>query len=76
MQKLVARAMAVVSLLYIIQAENPVGTAHFAFGLVVIILQLINVRKSCMAVHGDHGGSLQEEVLLRGSIFTKLTQMS
>ena len=27
-----------------LQEQNPVGTAHMAFGLVVILLQLINVR--------------------------------
>ena len=27
-----------------LQGQNPVGTAHMVFGLVVILLQLINVR--------------------------------
>ena len=34
------------------QEQNPVGTAHFVFGLVVIIMQLINVRVAwqCMVI--------------------------
>ena len=41
-----------------IQEQNPVGTAHFVFGLVVIIMQLVNVRVAwqcmviCVAMHG------------------------